>query len=99
MADYWLLRKQRINVPALYSTYPEGTYFFSRGVNLRAIGALIPSATISLVFAFAPSLKVFSSFSWFIAAGLGAVIYLVLADRRRSYEDVSGEPIAVASTH
>ncbi len=99
MADYWLLRKQRINVPELYTTDPKGTYFYSRGINLRALGALIPSAAISLVFAFVPSLKAFSAFSWFIAAGLGAVIYFVLADRSRSYEDVSGEPIAVESNH
>ena len=99
MADYWLLRKQRINVPELYTTDPGGTYFYSRGINLRAIGALIPSAGISLVFAFVPSLNAFSAFSWFIAAGLGAVIYFVLADRSRSYEDVSGEPIAVESSH
>ncbi len=41
----------------------------------------------------------FSAFSWFIAAGLAAVIYFVVADRRRSYEDVSGEAIAVESNH
>jgi cytosine/uracil/thiamine/allantoin permease len=92
-------RLDRINVPALYTTDPQGTYYFSRGVNLRAIGALIPSAAISLVFAFVPYLKAFSSFSWFIAAGLGAVIYFLLADRSRRYEDVSGEPIAVQSSH
>ena len=51
------------------------------------------------MFAFAPSLKPFSAFSWFIAAGLAAVIYFVVADRRRSYEDVSGEAIAVESNH
>ena len=44
MADYWLLRKRRINVPELYTTDPGGTYFYSRGINLRAIGALIPAA-------------------------------------------------------
>ncbi|HYI53155.1 MAG TPA: NCS1 family nucleobase:cation symporter-1 [Microlunatus sp.] len=99
MADYWLLRKQRINVPELYTTDPRGTYFYSRGINLRAIGALIPSAGISLVFAFTPSLQAFSAFSWFIAAALGGVIYVVLADRSRSYEDVSGEAIAVESSH
>jgi NCS1 family nucleobase:cation symporter-1 len=99
MADYWLLRKQRINVPELYTTDPRGTYFYSRGINLRAIGALIPSAGISLVFAFTPSLQAFSAFSWFIAAALGGVIYFVLADRSRSYEDVSGEAIAVESSH
>ena len=51
------------------------------------------------MFAFVPSLNAFSAFSWFIAAGLGAVIYFVLADRSRSYEDVSGESIAVESSH
>ena len=81
MADYWLLRKQRINVPELYTTDPGGTYFYSRAINLRAIGALIPSAGDPLVFAFVPALNAFSAFSWFIAAGLGAVIYFVLADR------------------
>ena len=99
MADYWLLRKQRIHVPDLYTVDPAGTYFYRRGFSLRAIGALIPSAAISLVFAFAPVLKSFSAFSWFIAAGLGAVFYLVVADRSRSYVDVSGEPIAVESNH
>jgi NCS1 family nucleobase:cation symporter-1 len=42
---------------------------------------------------------VFSAFSWFIAAGLGAVIYLAVADRSRNYVDVSGESIAVESNH
>ncbi len=99
MADYWLLRKQRIHVPDLYTVDPSGTHFYRLGFNLRAIGALIPSAAISLVFAFAPGLKSFSSFSWFIAAGLGAVFYLVVADRSRTYVDVSGESIAVESNH
>ena len=99
MADYWLLRKQHIHVPDLYTTDPTGSYFYSRGVNLRAVGALIPSAAISLVFAFVPALHAFSSFSWFIAAGLGAVIYFALADRRRNYVDVSGESIAVEANH
>jgi len=38
MADYWLLRKQRINVPALYITDPNGDYFYRRGINHRAVG-------------------------------------------------------------
>jgi NCS1 family nucleobase:cation symporter-1 len=99
MADYWLLRKQRIHVPDLYTTDLQGSYFYTRGINLRAVGALIPSAAISLVFAFAPALAAFSSFSWFIAAGLGAAFYVVLADRSRGYVDVSGEAIAVESSH
>ncbi len=42
---------------------------------------------------------VFASFSWFIAAGLGALAYYLVADRSRTYVDVDGEPIAVAMRH
>ncbi len=99
MADYWLLRKQQINVPELYTVDPAGAYFYSRGINLRAIIALIPSAAISLVFAFLPALQAFSAFSWFIAAALGSIVYYFVADRSRTFADVSGEPIAVEANH
>ena len=100
MADYWLLRKQRINVPELYTTDPQGTYFYSRGD--QPAGHRRPHPVGRASRWCSPSsrpCKAFSAFSWFIAAGLGAVIYFVLADRSRSYEDVSGEPIAVESNH
>ncbi len=49
--------------------------------------------------AFVPAFQSVSEFSWFVGAGLGAIVYLVVADRRGPFNDVSGEPIAVASTH
>jgi NCS1 family nucleobase:cation symporter-1 len=52
-----------------------------------------------LVVAFTPALKAVSPFAWFVAAGLGAVIYFALADRTATFDDVSGEPIAVESKH
>jgi NCS1 family nucleobase:cation symporter-1 len=99
IADYWLIRRGKINVPDLYTENPSGTYHYRRGVNPRAIAAFIPAALLSLVVAFTPALKAVSPFAWFVAAGLGAVIYLVLADRTATFDDVSGEPIAVESKH
>ena len=99
MADYWLLRRQRINVPDLYTYKASGEYWYSNGVNMRAIAALIPSAAIALLFAFVEGLGTFAAFSWFIAAGLGALIYYVIADRNRAFTDVDGESIAVAVRH
>ena len=99
MADYWLLRKQRINVPALYVTDPDGDYFYRGGINPRAVLALVPSSAIALAFAFVPALEIFSAFSWFIAAGLGLVIYYAIADRSRAFVDVDGEAIAVEIKH
>ena len=61
--------------------------------------ALIPSAAIALAFAFLPALQVFSSFSWFIAAGLGFVIHHAIADRSRAFVDADGEAIAVEIKH
>ncbi|WP_448608831.1 NCS1 family nucleobase:cation symporter-1 [Geodermatophilus sp. URMC 60] len=99
MADYWLLRRQQVNVPELYTYAASGEYWYRNGVNTRAIVALIPSAAIALLFAFVEGLGTFAAFSWFIAAGLAALIYYVIADRTRTFTDVDGESIAVAVRH
>lgn len=97
MADYWLIRKQRVNVPALYTHDPAGPYHYRNGINPKAIQALIPSSLISLLFAFLPTLQSLSQFSWFIAAGLGALFYWMVAPKGLTYEDQDGEAISVAS--
>lgn len=99
IADYWLLRRTRIDVPALYTDDAAGPYFYRDGINPRAIAAFIPAALLSLLIAFIPALHSVSAFSWFFGAGIGAVVYLVVADRKQTFDDVSGEPIAVASLH
>ncbi|GAB3182920.1 NCS1 family nucleobase:cation symporter-1 [Nesterenkonia halophila] len=99
MADYWLVRRARINIPDLYRNYPQTTYFYQQGMNPRALAALAPSAAIALLAAFLPAFSAVSSFSWFIGAGIGAVAYLLVADRRWPAVDVPGEEIAVPNTH
>ena len=99
MADYWILRRSKVNVPDLYRIDPNGTYFFTRGVNLRAVTALAASSVAALFLAFSPVFAHLSSFAWFIGSGLGAVVYLAVAKRGTGYADVSGEDIAVAPTH
>jgi len=99
MADYWLIRHQKVDVPALYSDDPNGPYFYRNGTNPAAIKALIPSAIIALLFAFMPALQTISHFSWFIAAGLGAIFYYAVAPKGGSFADRDGESIAVAIKH
>ncbi len=99
MADYWLIRHQKVNVPALYTEDPKGPYHYVNGVNPVAIKALVPSAVISLLFAFVPALQVLSHFSWFIAAGLGGLFYYMIAPKGGHYTDKDGEAIAVAMSH
>jgi len=97
-ADYWLLRKGRVNVPQLYTEDPAGAYHYSRGVNLRAVWAFIPAAIISTITALVPAFDSVSPFSWLMGAAIGAALYLLLADRRKTFKDVSGQAIAVQNT-
>ncbi|HWC24071.1 MAG TPA: NCS1 family nucleobase:cation symporter-1 [Flexivirga sp.] len=105
MADYWVLRKQKVNVPDLYTFDPNGDYYYTKGVNKRAVIALVPSALISIAFAFSGqihelhALSTFGPFSWFIAAGIAFVLYLIVADRSRTFREVDGEAIAVQAHH
>ena len=99
MADYWLIRKTRVNVPALYSESPDGEYHFRGGFNMRAIWALVPAAIIAVIIAVVPTFHAVAGFSWFIGAGLGLVFYLIVADRKMPINEVDGESIAVPSVH
>ena len=99
MADYWLIRKQQVDVPALYSDDPSGEYFYTGGVNKRAVIAGTLAAIPSLIVALVPHFGSISGFSWFVGAGLGAVIYVVIADKNAMFHKVSGECIAVPATH
>lgn len=100
MADYWLIRKAAVNVPHLYVDDETSDYYYSNGFHLRAIVALVPAAVISIVLALVPTFHAIGGFSWFIGAGLGALIYLLIAKQEHlPIRDVSGEPIAVPSVH
>ncbi|MCY1673598.1 NCS1 family nucleobase:cation symporter-1 [Pseudarthrobacter sp. SL88] len=99
MADYWLIRRGKVNVPELYTASPDGAYFYRNGVNPRAITAMVPAAVVALCIAFVPALAAVAPFAWFFAASIAAVVYYFVSDRTQRLEDRDGESIAVASTH
>ncbi|MDI6409925.1 NCS1 family nucleobase:cation symporter-1 [Streptomyces albus] len=97
MADYWLLRRARINVPDLYTEDAQGEYHYRRGYNPRAVAAFAPSAAAAVVIALVPAFGAVAGFSWFIGALLAAALYALIADRAAPIRDVDGESIAVAA--
>ncbi|MFD3947562.1 NCS1 family nucleobase:cation symporter-1 [Streptomyces sp. NPDC058579] len=97
MADYWLLRKARVNVPDLYTEDPRGEYHYRGGFNPRAVAAFLPSAGIAVIVALVPFFHAVAGFSWFVGAILAAVVYALIADRTAPIRDVDGEAIAVAA--
>ncbi|MEJ8279976.1 NCS1 family nucleobase:cation symporter-1 [Pseudonocardia spirodelae] len=95
MADYWLVRRGRIDVPALYSEASTGAYHYRGGVNRRAVAVFVPSALVAVAVGFVPALGPVAPFSWFLGAGIAAILTVLVAPRGRTYHAVSGESIAV----
>ena len=101
IADYWLLRRTKINVPELYTEDPHRRLTTTATASTHGPSrAFIPAAIISLLIAFIPALH----------SRLGVLLVLrrrhrcpdstsLVADRKQTFEDVSGEPIAIPSVH
>src|SRR4051794_41672785 len=76
MADFYLLRKRRVDVQELYKE--DGAYSYRRGWNPRALKAFVPAAAVSVVLALVHVFHDAAAFSWFVGAGLGALLYMAL---------------------
>ena len=85
ICDYWVLRKQKLELAALFD--PTGRYSYSNGVNWRAIAALVisiaPVVPGFLRAATTPGgqvampgfLDTVYTYAWFVTFGLGFVLY------------------------
>jgi NCS1 family nucleobase:cation symporter-1 len=81
LVDYYLIKRQQIDVDALFDDTPSGRYWYSNGFNLVAIKALLAATLIGLVFTFVPWFKPIANFAWFTGCFLGGAFYLLLARR------------------
>ena len=97
-ADYYLLRRQQVDVAALYHEDPRGPYFYRRGWNPRALLAFAISAAFALAVAVVPAVAQLvpgegdiAPYAWFVGAILGAACYLGLAR--------SGDTVVVPERH
>lgn len=88
ICDYWVIRKQRLNLEGLFD--PKGPYSYGSGFNWRAIVALcVAIAPVVPGFLRAAStpggqvsdptlLDHLYTYAWFVTFGLGFVLYYVL---------------------
>ncbi|WP_129141270.1 NCS1 family nucleobase:cation symporter-1 [Modicisalibacter coralii] len=79
--DFYVIRRRRLDVQALFSTDPNGPYFYRNGWNPRGLAAFAIGATFSLASVFVPALQALGGFAWLLGAGLGALSYGVLMMR------------------
>lgn len=84
LVDYYLLRKGRIEVDALFDDTPNGAYWYSGGVNWVAVQSLVAAALIGLCFTFVPWFKPIANFAWFTGCFLGGLFFYGLSRRSAS---------------
>jgi NCS1 family nucleobase:cation symporter-1 len=95
-ADYYLIRRGRVDIRELYRADEHGQHFFRRGVNPKAIGVFVPTAAVAAVLALVPAFAEVAPFSWPIGVILSAVAYLsAMRPARGGAPAPAAAPIAV----
>jgi nucleobase:cation symporter-1, NCS1 family len=76
VSDYFLIRKTELDVNSLY--HREGAYHYSKGVNPRAIVALVLGVVIALIGLAVKPLHFLYDYAWFVGFFLAGAVYLAL---------------------
>lgn len=98
ICDYWILRRQRLSLSALFD--PRGRYSYGSGFNWRAIVVLVVAiAPVVPGFLHAATIPGFNgrfenpsffdtlyTYAWFVTFGLGFALYYVLMNRHPDLE-------------
>ena len=80
ICDYFIVRRRVLVVDDLYLR--GGVYEYSRGVNWRAVAALLAGAACALVGLVIPVLRVLYDYSWFVGFAVSFVAYYTLMKLR-----------------
>ncbi|WP_158793355.1 NCS1 family nucleobase:cation symporter-1 [Granulicella sp. L60] len=81
VADYFLIRDTRLDTVSLYRR--GGTYEYTRGVNPRAIVALVGGVVIALIGLAVSALRFLYDYAWFVGFFVAAATYYILMLRYR----------------
>jgi NCS1 family nucleobase:cation symporter-1 len=96
IADYYLIRRQQVDVDDLFTLSPSGRYHYTGGYNPAAIIATAIGAVVAVIPVLFKATEV-AQYSWFIGMGLGLTSYLLLASvfRVPQVSGVTPEPATV----
>jgi NCS1 family nucleobase:cation symporter-1 len=79
IADYWIVRKQELNLEDLYLT--TGTYRYTGGWHMPGVIATLAGCAAAWIGLLVPALRPIYDYAWFVGFGVSAVIYVALARR------------------
>jgi nucleobase:cation symporter-1, NCS1 family len=78
IVDFYLVKKQQLDIQQLFSSDPSGKYFYDKGWNHKALIAFGLGAIFSISSVWVPALSFLSGYAWVIGAVLGGIFYYVI---------------------
>jgi nucleobase:cation symporter-1, NCS1 family len=76
VTDYFLIRKTELDVNSLY--HRDGVYYYAKGINPRAIFALVLGVVIALVGLAVKPLHFLYDYAWFVGFFTSGIVYVAL---------------------
>jgi len=82
IADYWLVRRKRLELGDLYRR--QGAYTYNGGWNWRAVVATLVGCGFAWIGLVVPALSKLYDYAWFVGFGAAALTHLLLMKAARS---------------
>ena len=81
IVDYYLIKKQSYAPKDLFSSDPNGRYFYSKGWNLKALYALFIAFVFSAVTIWNQDFAHLQSYAWLLGAFMGGLMHFLLSKK------------------
>ena len=81
--DYYIIKKENIDVNELFSTTSSGPYYYNGGWNTKAFIAWAIAGIFSVLTVWLPTLSSLGGYAWIIGAALGAILHFAMTGRKK----------------
>ena len=82
IVDYYVIKKERIDINQLFSSKKGGKYYYNDGWNQKAFVAWAIAGVFSVLTVWHPALSSLGGYAWIIGAALGTVLHLMLSGKK-----------------
>ena len=80
--DYYVIKKQRLDVNQLFSTKKGGKYYYDNGWNQKAFVAWAIAGVFAVLTVWHPFFAGWGGYSWIAGAALGTVLHLMMSGKK-----------------
>jgi len=82
ITDYYIIKKQRIDINQLFSSKKGSKYYYDDGWNSKAFIAWAIAGVFSVLTVWHPSLSGLGGYAWIIGAALGTILHLMMSGKK-----------------